>query len=224
MGNTFPFLERLVEALRLGEVDDILVDLYTAHYRSDLFNASWIQVSQILPYEFTSGVVIEGNAGKLERHFREYVGNETTVVTSILQKTTQENNEVTTKRKFETEQIPLLNPRTQVYRMALLILFCLLCLAVFVGLVYHSWYQKLQKRRYDLQAIRRRERKDYIMARQELQQMVEEFYQRFTITYKQMRLRHRKQLEHLKMTETKSLVTETANGKAPSNLVKGTWV
>ena len=94
-GSTFPTLEKLVIALKYGEVDGILVDLYTAHYRNDLFNATWIVVSQIIPFEFTSGVVISGNAEKLEQHFRDYVGNKSTVVvTEILQKTNQDNNKV----------------------------------------------------------------------------------------------------------------------------------
>ena len=49
-GSTFPTLEKLVIALKYGEVDGILVDLYTAHYRNDLFNATWIVVSQIIPF------------------------------------------------------------------------------------------------------------------------------------------------------------------------------
>ena len=35
----------------------------------------------------------------------------------------------------------------------------------------------------------------------ELQQMVEVFYQQFTVTYKQLRLKHRKRLERFKITE-----------------------
>lgn len=94
-GSTFPSLERLVNALKYGEVDGILVDLYTAHYRNDLFNVTWIVVSQIIPFKFTSGVVISGNAAKLEQHFRDYIGNKSTVVvTDVLQKTNQDNNKV----------------------------------------------------------------------------------------------------------------------------------
>ena len=51
-------------------------------------------MSQILAFEFTSGVVISGSAAKLEQHFREYIGNKSTVVTEILQKTNQENDKV----------------------------------------------------------------------------------------------------------------------------------
>ena len=94
-GSTFPTLESLVIALKYGEVDGILVDLYTAHYRNDLFNVTWIVVSQIIPFEFTSGAVISGNAAKLEQHFRDYIGNKSnTVVTEILQKTNQDNTKV----------------------------------------------------------------------------------------------------------------------------------
>lgn len=71
-----------------------MVDVYTAHYRSDLFNVTWIKISQILDYKFTCGVIISGNAAKLERIFLEYVGNKSTVVTDILQKTNQENEKV----------------------------------------------------------------------------------------------------------------------------------
>ena len=44
--------------------------LYTVSYRSDLFNVIWIEISQIIPFEFTSGVVISGNAVKVEKKFR----------------------------------------------------------------------------------------------------------------------------------------------------------
>ena len=94
-GSTFPTLEKLVIALKYGEVDGILVDLYTAHYRNDLFNVTWIVVSQIIPFEFTSGVVISANAAKLEQHFWDNIRNKSTVVvTEILPKTNQENNKV----------------------------------------------------------------------------------------------------------------------------------
>ena len=50
-------------------------------------------------------------------------------------------------------------------------------------------------------AIRMRERKEYKRTKQELQSTLEEFYQRFYLTYKQLRLKHRKQLKCLKKTE-----------------------
>ena len=89
-GSTYSSLEELVGALKYGEVDGILVDAYTAHYRDDLFNTSWIQVSQIIPYEFTSGAVISGTVVKLERHFRDLIAKKRTQVTKILQETNED--------------------------------------------------------------------------------------------------------------------------------------
>jgi len=216
----FPTLERLVNALRYGEVDGILVDLYTAHYRNDLFNVTWIVVSQIIPFEFTSGVVVSGNAAKLKQHFRDYIGNKSTVVvTEILQKTNQDNNKEIPNQNIQSIQsnkIPLLDPSTAIYRVTIFVLLALLCVAVFMGMVYHSWYKGMQKRRYEIQVTTRRHTKEYIKAKLELQQIVEEFYQRFTLTYQQLRLKHRKQLERFKMTETR-------NGKILKHM-NGTWV
>ena len=47
--------------------------------------------------------------------------------------------------------MPLLDPKTEEYRMAITIMFSALCFAVIVGLLYHLWYKKLQEQRYDLQ-------------------------------------------------------------------------
>ena len=66
-------------------------------------------------------------------------------------------------------------------------------------------------------AIRRRQRREYVKAKLELQEMVEDFYQRFALTYRQMRLKHRKQLERFKITQMK-------NGNIPLKHPNGTWV
>ena len=56
-------------------------------------------------------------------------------------------------------------------------------------------------------------------AKLELQQLVEDFYERFTVTYKHMQLKHRKQLERFKITEK-----AITNGKIPPNISNGDWV
>jgi len=79
-------------------------------------------------------VVIIRNAEKLVQHFRDYFGNKSTEVTGVLQKTTQET-EGQTPRKRKAEQMSLLDPTTEVYHIAFVILFSLLCLALCTGLV-----------------------------------------------------------------------------------------
>ena len=54
-------------------------------------------------------------------------------------------------------------------------------------------------------------------AKLELQEMVEDFYQRFALTYQQMRLKHHKQLERFKITQMK-------NGNISLKHPNGTWV
>ena len=68
-------------------------------------------------------------------------------------------------------------------------------------------------------AKREKQRTEYIMAKLQLQQLVEEFYQRFSMTYKELRLKHCKQLERLKMANAAS-----ANGEKPLNVTNGEWV
>ena len=47
----------------------------------------------------------------------------------------------------------LLGPTTEVYQLAVVILFSFLCLAVCTGLVYHFRYKKSLKRRCDMQGM-----------------------------------------------------------------------
>lgn len=219
---TFLTLEKLVDALEDEEVDGILVDLYTASYRSDLFNVTWIVINQIIPFEFTSGVVISRSAVRLKEHFRDYIETKGTVaVTEVLKKRTseEEKENKTSIYKNEMNHIPLLDPRTPIYQVTIFILLALLFLAVFMGLVNHSWYKGLQKRRYRKQAKRERQREEYITAKLQLQQLVEEFYQRFSLRYRELRLKHRKQLECFKMANAAS-----TNGKMQLNVPNGHWV
>ena len=54
-------------------------------------------------------------------------------------------------QSIQSNKIPLLDPSTAIYRVTIFVLLALLCVAVFMGMVYHSWYKGMQKRRYDIQ-------------------------------------------------------------------------
>ena len=54
-------------------------------------------------------------------------------------------------QSIQSKQIPLLDPSTAIYRVTIFVLLALLCVAVFMGMVYHSWYKGMQKRRYEIQ-------------------------------------------------------------------------
>ena len=55
-------MEHLVEALKDGTVESILVDMYTPVKRKDLFNGSWFQVAMLLEAEISHGVLLQGSA------------------------------------------------------------------------------------------------------------------------------------------------------------------
>ena len=54
-------------------------------------------------------------------------------------------------QSIQSNKIPLLDPNTAIYRVTIFVLLALLCVTVFMGMVYHSWYKGMQKRRYDIQ-------------------------------------------------------------------------
>ena len=49
------------------------------------------------------------------------------------------------------KKIPPLDPSTAIYHVTIFVLLALLCVAVFMGMVYLSWYKGMQKRRYEIQ-------------------------------------------------------------------------
>lgn len=71
-GTTYEDLENLAEALKIGRAEGIIVDMYMAGFRTDLFNGSWYKVSSILNEKFYYGVNIGGGAARLAKRFQEY--------------------------------------------------------------------------------------------------------------------------------------------------------
>lgn len=65
-------MESLISALKRGNTEGIIVDMYLAGFRTDLFNGSWYKVSSILNRKFYYGVSINGNAASLAKRFKDY--------------------------------------------------------------------------------------------------------------------------------------------------------
>lgn len=89
-------MEHLVEALKDGTVESILVDMYTPVKRKDLFNGSWFEVAMLLEAEISHGVLLQGSAvGLADELERMIIAQD--VQTSYLQEENgnQEEEEVT---------------------------------------------------------------------------------------------------------------------------------
>ena len=66
---TYETLEDLVTALKEGEVDAILVDMYLPSKRKDVFNGTWFEAF-LIPKGFSYGAVLRGDAVKLEKDLK----------------------------------------------------------------------------------------------------------------------------------------------------------
>ena len=56
-------------ALKEGEVDAILVDMYLPSKRKDVFNGTWFEAF-LIPKGFSYGAVLRGDAVKLEKDLK----------------------------------------------------------------------------------------------------------------------------------------------------------
>lgn len=72
-GKTFPDVKHLVEALKDGVVDSILVDMYIPVKRKDLFNGSWFEIAKLLKVEISQGVLLQGKAVGLAEELEKII-------------------------------------------------------------------------------------------------------------------------------------------------------
>lgn len=100
-GKTFPNVKDLVQSLKDGKVESILVDMYTPVKRKDLFNGTWFEIAKLLETKISHGVLLQGNAvGLAEELEKIIIANN--VQTGYLQEGNEDQgNEVTFNIKYE---------------------------------------------------------------------------------------------------------------------------
>ena len=84
----------LVKALRNNRLDAIVMDVYVAAYRKDLLAGDWYRVSKIIKHSFTYGLLLAGDAVKLQHHFRDYVSSINMKPLASIRKSEMEPNKV----------------------------------------------------------------------------------------------------------------------------------
>lgn len=92
LGTTYQDVESLISALKKGNMEGIIVDMYVAAFRTDLFNGSWYKVSSILEKKFYYGVIINGNAATLARRFNDQSLKTYAVEMKVLQEEREKEN------------------------------------------------------------------------------------------------------------------------------------
>ena len=73
IGGEYQTMEDLVEALKEGKTDAILLDMYAPVKRKDLFNGSWFEVSEIIDKGISHGISLGGVSVALAKDFQEMI-------------------------------------------------------------------------------------------------------------------------------------------------------
>ncbi|KAL9950407.1 hypothetical protein ACROYT_G042895 [Oculina patagonica] len=111
VGKTFPDVKDLVQALKDGKVESILVDMYTPVKRKDLFNGTWFEVAKLLEAEISHGVLLQGHAvGLAEELEKMIIAND--VQTDYLQ---EGNDDQGYEEDVEEEPVTFFEPSSPYY-------------------------------------------------------------------------------------------------------------
>ena len=96
IGSTLPDVEQLVDALKTGKVDSVLVDMYTPLKRKDLFNGSWFEVAKLLETEISHGVLLQGGAVKIADELLKSIVTKNVQTEYLQTRNEKQRNEVST--------------------------------------------------------------------------------------------------------------------------------
>ncbi|XP_048584343.1 phosphatidylinositol phosphatase PTPRQ-like [Nematostella vectensis] len=181
---SYPNITSLINAFQALNVTSIVVDPYTVQSRPDLFNDTWYKISNIISEEISYGVILGGNAVKLERHISEYVSSNVMAVSMDYQVDNSTNTtDSGTIKVSQGETVNFLDPSSPIFREGLQ--YCGLVLAgmVLLGVTYHVLYY-IQYRGSRMNTC---PKDSYFESIQEMRNVLEEFHQNFCELYKHLR-------------------------------------
>lgn len=84
-GKEYTNLQEVYEALTNREVKGILIDAFTVGSKKELFNRRDLRISKLLDYSAAYGAALGGEAKKLQKCFQEYVGEQRSEISKIVQ-------------------------------------------------------------------------------------------------------------------------------------------
>ena len=102
IGSTLPDVEQLVDALKTGTVDSVLVDMYTPLKRNDLFNGSWFEVAKLLETEISHGVLLQGDAVKMADELLKIIVTKNVQTEYLQDRKEKQRNEVSTNHSSKS--------------------------------------------------------------------------------------------------------------------------
>lgn len=76
IADLFNTTEELVESLKDGKVDGILVDMYVPTKRKELFNGTWFEMVELIKCQSLHGIVLKHEAVMLAKVIEEMVSED----------------------------------------------------------------------------------------------------------------------------------------------------
>ncbi|PFX30155.1 Receptor-type tyrosine-protein phosphatase F [Stylophora pistillata] len=187
-------IERLTRALKDGEVDYILVDMYLPAKRKDLFNGSWFEIAALYKAEINHGILLRGDALKLASALEEMIAYDN-VQTNFL-KNNDDDEGVT---GLTSNKYLFFDPASPFYKKIVFAGLGILCLFTVCGLVYQIVYTKQRKR----QTSERETERNKIQ--RELKHLLDEFYHSYRQKYETLKKKHEKEVTEVARQGRKGL-------------------
>lgn len=176
-------VERLIRALKEGEVDYILVDMYLPVKRKDLFNGSWFEIAALYKAEISHGILLRGDALKLASALEEMIAYDN-VQTNFL----KNSNDDKGAAESTSNEYLFFDPASPFYKQIIFAGLGILCIFTVCGLVYQMVYTINRKCQTSEQETERDE------IQRELQNLVDEFYRSLRQKYERLKNMHKKEL------------------------------
>lgn len=85
-GKEYTNLQEVYDALTNREVKGMLIDAFTVGSKKDLFNRRDLRISKLLDYKAAYGVVLGGEAKKLQKCLQKYVSEQRSEISKIVER------------------------------------------------------------------------------------------------------------------------------------------
>ncbi|XP_078345077.1 uncharacterized protein LOC144630581 isoform X1 [Oculina patagonica] len=188
-------LAEIKEDLLSGEVKGALIDTYVVAARHDLFHHEFFRIHELIDYRSSFGVVLGGNSVRLQQCFLDYLKNEKSLLTSLVDNYTDTLEHTETSR---AEQVAtgMFDSSDSSYQTNVIALSAILAAAVLCGVMYEVWKRSRRNKRVEDEETRKMlVRKDKLI--QEMSQLLEEFYNNMSTKYTELTTRHKKEWQLL---------------------------
>ncbi|XP_048579836.1 uncharacterized protein LOC116619170 isoform X2 [Nematostella vectensis] len=199
-GKPYANLEDVYDALVSREVKGVLIDAYTVGSRKKLFDRRDLRINKLMDYKSAYGVVLGGEARKLQQCFQTYLGEQRSEVSGIIESNIQ-TIEVSTESLSVDRSKGLFDPNFPTYTKTMIVFSVILILILVIGAKFEcakkiGWisFNKKESTKVSKATKLKKFKEEF---RQEMSLVVRIFLHNCEKKMAEMRIKHRKELYHL---------------------------